>query len=225
MVAAEHRSEWVQPIVVDKAGTHHETVKAAAVASVLAWHAGRDVDPEPWAQWLSGPFTKTVRRATRARLERVADEHGGVTIHLGGSCATALPPVRYVDLPRDVARLQVSGTDLPRVSPPTRRVIDTHVDMRQPMLPVRLAVLTSLTTGKAAAQAAHALFGWALQADADALEAWAHRPLDAPVDLADPSVLAAEAGRPGVIAIHDAGFTEVAPHTLTAVAVPTRRQP
>lgn len=212
MVAAEHRSEWVQPIVVDKAGTHLATIKCAAVASALAWLHTRQTTPEPWNAWLSGRFTKTVRRAPRAKLDRIADELGAVTVHLGESRATALAPVRYEELPRDIAKLQVSGTELPAC---------TGREPRRDRAPVRLLVDRDLTTGKAAAQGAHALFAWALKADQANLEAWHEYPLTVQVQMVDRHALEAAATHTGAVVIRDAGFTEVAPDTLTAVALPT----
>ena len=213
MVAAEHRTDWVQPILVDKAGSHLATIKCAAAASVLAWfHTGQG-QPEPWEAWLSGPFTKTVRRASRAQLDRAgAADPNGVTVHLGASRAVAFTPVRYQEMPRDIARLQVSGTNLPVV---------TEREPREHRAPVRVVVDRALTTGKAAAQAAHALFGWTLRAHPAEVGSWWSHPLTVQVQLVDATVLADAAQTAGAVIIRDAGHTEVAPGTLTAVAVPT----
>ncbi|MCL2091978.1 MAG: hypothetical protein FWH11_12415 [Micrococcales bacterium] len=201
----------VQPIVVDKAGTHLATIRAAAVASVLCWYAGR-LD-EVWAVWLSGPFTKTVRRAKTAQVLALAQMPGSVTVGRPGDpgFAVALPPVRYTDLPREIVRLQVSGTDLPR-DPALAGDDDC---------PVALLLRDDLTTGKAAAQAAHALMAWALPkadgmgGEVDALVEHA----GPPVSLVDPELLEKAARRPGTVAIRDNGLTEVEPDTLTAVAL------
>lgn len=213
MVAAEHRTEWVQPILVDKAGSHLATIKCAAAASVLAWFHTGQVSPEPWQAWLSGPFTKTVRRGSSNQLDRaVAADPSGVRVHLGASRAVAFTPVRYADLPRGIAGLQVSGTNLP---------VMTERELREHRAPVRLVVDRALTTGKAAAQAAHALFGWATRAHPAEVGVWYARPLTVQVQLVDATGLAEEARTAGAVVIRDAGYTEVAPNTLTAVAVPT----
>lgn len=211
MVASEHRTDWVQPIVVDKAGTHEATVAVAAIASVLTY-LYRDPDDAPaFDAWLAGPFTKSVRRAPSHRLEPLAQTHAGALVHLGASRAVAFRPVRYTDLPRELGRLQVSGTDFPRVP--------CSLD-DGPRPPVHLAVDSTLTTGKAAAQAAHALFAWVLQATHEQVQGFLNAPLGLRVEFVDATELAALAEPVRNVPIRDNGYTEVAPNTLTAVAVP-----
>lgn len=210
MVAAEHRTEWVQPIVVDKAGAHEATVTCAAVASVLTYLFRDPADAPLFDAWLSGPFTKSVRRAPSAQLPALAQAHAGALVHIGASRAVAFAPVRYADLPRALSRLQVSGTDFPRAafdSPTTDRP------------PVHVAVDHSLSTGKAAAQAAHALFGWVLQATPEQVQAFLGAAMGTQVLFVDAAELARLAEPVSNVAIRDNGYTEVAPNTLTAVAV------
>lgn len=211
MVASEHRTEWVQPIVVDKAGTHEATVTVAAIASVLTYLHRDPADAPVFDAWLSGPFTKSVRRAPSAQLEPLAQAHGGALVRLGAARAVAFKPTRYTDLPRDLSRLQVSGTDLPR---------QPYTTDDGPRPPVRVAVDQSLTTGKAAAQAAHALFAWVLQATAEDIHGFLVAPLRLVVEFVDAAELARLAEPVRNVPIRDNGFTEVAPNTLTAVAVP-----
>lgn len=212
MVASEHRTEWVQPIVVDKAGTHEATVTVAALASVLTF-LHRDPDDTPaFEAWLSGPFTKTVRRAPSGQLEPIVQAHAGALVHLGPSRAVALKPVRYTDLPREVSRLQVSGTDFPRA------VVERPEDAPHP--PLYVAVEETLTTGKAAAQAAHALFAWVLQAAPEQVTGFLSAPMGLRVEFVPAGELADLAQALRNVPIRDNGLTEVAPGTLTAVAVP-----
>lgn len=224
---------WVQPIIVAKHGTHEDTVRLGALASLAVYlnddGPARLADPElaavnPWALWLAGPFTKTVRRAFAADITRVVIwcQENGVTFEYaafdGGSAALALTPMLADALPKPVARLQVSGTDLPRApsaSEPTPPAwVTLHVD-------------ETLTTGKATAQAAHALWMWALAEltpGPQALDAFGR--LDLPMDLrlVSQEHLRALAAQPGAHAVHDAGLTEVAAGTLTAVAQPTHHE-
>jgi len=214
MVASEHRTDWVQPILVDKAGTHADTVTAAAVASVLRFAHAQATEQEAWSTWLSGPFTKTVRRVETSKLEALAREHSGVLVHLGPSRAAAFAPVHYAELPKAMSRLQVSGTDFPKVPD----VVALNGDVRRP---VRILVSDQLTTGKAAAQAAHALFAWVLQATEPDKQAWLEDAMATPVVFVDPTELARVAATdPFAVPIRDSGLTEVDPGTLTAVAVP-----
>ena len=206
---ADREHVLVQPIVVDKAGTHVATIRAAAAASVVC----QMTQPGQWETWLSGPFTKTVRRAKTAQVLAIASLPGSTTVGEPGApgFAVALPPVRYVDLPREISRLQVSATDLVRGDVPTG----------DPHCPVTLSVLDDLTTGKAAAQAAHALMAWALQTDDASRDALSAHPVPT-VSLTSCDLLERIAQHPEAVVIRDNGHTEVAPDTLTAVALPYR---
>ncbi|WP_251153697.1 hypothetical protein [Cellulosimicrobium sp. Marseille-Q4280] len=221
MSPAQHRTDWVQPILVDKNGTHEHTVAAAAHAAAQAYVEATPQTLPAFDAWLDGPFTKTVRRAPAAWLDRARTELGGTGVAYGGSAAVALPPVRMSELPKIVAKAQVAGTDFERTRP--------ALPPAPPVGLAEIAVLNTLTTGKAAAQAAHALVAWVL--DDRRPEAGADRLVPSHVSLA---MLADPAGLrvrfvpahelhslevPANVAIRDNGLTEVDPHTLTAVAV------
>ena len=218
-----HRTDWVMPILVAKTGTHEGTVAAAALAASLAFVEATGEAEEAYSAWLAGPFTKTVRRAPASWLDRARDEHGGTEVVYGLSRAVALDPVRMTALPKVVAGAQVAGTDFERTRPPL-------VPLPTDGLAVEVAVLSTLTTGKAAAQAAHALMGWVLgQLEGDPqhgrlrLPAAVRAALAAPggprVRFVPPFELAG-LEVPGNVAIRDNGLTEVDANTLTAVAVP-----
>ncbi|MCL2848762.1 MAG: hypothetical protein FWE61_01800 [Micrococcales bacterium] len=201
MMSRDDRSTtWVQPIVVDARGTHTATVQAAALASVRCWQS----QDGPWQSWLAGPFTKTVRRAKPSQVDALAKEPGATCVTTDGGRAVGFPPVQYGNMPRTVSRLQVSGTNLARdavfAGDPASRVI--------------VAVRADLTTGKACAQAAHALFAWALLADL----APDDDPLAA-VSLVSAQMIDRIAALRHAVVIRDKGLTEVDPNTLTAVAV------
>lgn len=221
MSPAPLRTDWVQPILVDKNGTHEGTVAAAAHAAAQAYVEATPETMPAFDAWLAGPFTKTVRRAPAAWLDRARDEHGGTGIVYGGSAAVALPPMRMTELPKIVAKAQVAGTDFERTRPP--------LPTAPPVGLAEIAVLNTLTTGKAAAQAAHALVAWVL--DDRRPEAGKGRLVPSHVSLtmlADPAGLRVRfvpahelrsLEVPANVAIRDNGLTEVDPHTLTAVAV------
>lgn len=213
-MVVDRAETWVQPVVVDRAGTHLATIRSAALASVLCWRAQSAL--AEWDSWLAGPFTKSVRRAKPTQVEALAALPGALVVRSpeGAGTAVGFPPVRYDELPREISRLQVSGTDLPR-----EEHGDEHDLVHDERSPLTLAVRDDLTTGKAAAQAAHALFAWALTADADVLAAWEEAPL-VPVRLVQPALLERLAVSAGAVPIRDSGLTEVEPDTLTAVAVP-----
>lgn len=232
----QHQHPWVQPIIVAKQGTHEQTVELGARASAAIWLSSdlRDVDRVAFTEWLSGPFTKTVRRASYAEMVKVlawARESGTPYVDLaeddpsaGGSAAIALPPMLYADLSKPIARLRVAGTDLPRAIGPWRiRVGCDDVS------PVTVLFDQTLTTGKATAQAAHATWMWML----DRIDSTSGRYVDNPLASwsaqnfgirlmpTTASHLDDAAGRPETYPVRDAGLTEIAPDSLTALALPT----
>jgi peptidyl-tRNA hydrolase len=214
---------WVQVIVVDKAGSHESTILLGAQASVavrLEADMSLRRNQEAFEQWLSGPFTKTVRRGSANDLAKVkawATENAipHVAVREGDSAALALLPMRYEDMPKILARLQVAGTELPRVGIESVGDVDS---------PTSLHVDTSLTTGKATAQAAHAAWGWMLAAVHDglgfALNQWHADGFPLALHLVAAQGLRDASTEPGAVTVRDNGLTEVAPNTLTAVAVP-----
>ena len=204
MVAAEHRSRWVQPIVVDATGTHLDTLVAVAQASVGAYLATYQFAPRPWDAWFAETITKSVRRAKPSQMDALHSlvlAPAGADVTVGTSRAIAWSPVAYDELAKPLSRLQVSGTDLPRTPPtPSERPAS-----------VNLFILADMSTGKAAAQAAHALFGWFLTGGTGVNQV--------SVELATAAELEHLTTVLGAVVIRDAGFTEVEPDTLTAVAV------
>jgi len=190
-----------QPILVPRAGTHERTVAAVALASRLAFHSN-PTDPA-WERWMGRP-AKTVRKAkATAHVEQVlawAREAGAPHAYVDG--VLALAPHRPSELPARVRGAQVQGVDFARLGEAPRSRGGPQV-----------FILDSLSTGKAGAQAAHALWGWALRHPQ-----W-HPREGITVEFAGPARLDAAAGDGGAAAVHDAGLTEVAPGTLTAVAL------
>jgi peptidyl-tRNA hydrolase len=194
----------------------------AAAAAALAVCLDPRAEPDgPWRDevrvWIDGRIRKVSRRARGAHWHAV-QELPGVTVTVAGAQARALLPGRVVDTPKEVARLQISGSELPADEPgpppPGRPVLwlNPHVPM---------------TAGKAAAQVGHAtMLLAALLADRD-LKAWQENGFRCSVRTAsapewselhpgDQPELAWRTRR--VVAVRDAGFTEVAPGTVTVLA-------
>lgn len=199
---------------------------AAAAAAALAVCLDERAGPGgPWheavAAWVAGRIRKVARRARGAHWQAVA-ALDGVTVERGGAQVRALLPGRVADTPREVSRLQVGGTDLPADDP----------GAPPPGVPVLwLAPAVPMTVGKAAAQVGHAsmLLAALLAADgADAeLDRWAATGFECAVRTADARQWRelVPGGHPErtwrqrrVVAVRDAGFTEVAPGTVTCLA-------
>jgi peptidyl-tRNA hydrolase len=204
-----------------------EAAASAAVALCLdvrsqqggPWHP----QVQPWAA--AGRIRKVSRRARGAHWVAVT-ELPGITVENRGAQVRALLPWQVADTPSAVTRLQVSGTDVPRN--------DAGDDAGPP--PDGIAVLwlppqPAMTVGKAAAQVGHAtvLLAALLAAEGRVaeLDCWADEGYRCAVRTASAhqwSRLAAgeqpqQAWRErGILTVRDAGFTEVAPGTITVAA-------
>ncbi|MGH3692411.1 MAG: peptidyl-tRNA hydrolase [Pseudonocardiaceae bacterium] len=170
---------------------------------------------------MAGRIRKVTRRARGAYWVAVADLPG-VTVDRGGAEVRALLPWQMAGTPRAVTRLQIAGTDVPpddAGSPP-----DGIPMLWLPPEPV-------MTVGKAAAQVGHAtmLLASLLAAEdrAAELDCWAAHGYRCAVYTASRTQWTALAAdeRPDrawqerrVLAVHDAGLTEVAPGTITVAA-------
>jgi peptidyl-tRNA hydrolase len=199
-------------------------LEAAAAAAVALCLDERSQPGGPWhpevQPWVAGPIRKVARRARGAHWIAVTSLPG-VTVEHRGAQVRALLPWPVADTPRIVTRLQVGGTNVPpdEPGPPPHGA---------PVL--WLAPQVAMTAGKAAAQVGHAtmLLAAVLAADgrAAALDRWAGDGYRCAVRTASPQQWAGLAAdeRPdrawrdrGVLAVRDAGFTEVAPGTITVL--------
>lgn len=170
------------------------------------WH-------EPYADWLDARMRKIARRARGAQW-RAAQGVEGVTAEVEGCQARAFVPgpVDHID-PR-LARLQIGGTDLERDHPPTPAA-------GAPVVWIDAGL--AMSVGKAAAQVGHGIMLLIAEMSRTRLEKWIADGCPVAVREADPTrwrSLAAAAARsePGVVAVVDAGYTEVVPGSLTVVA-------
>lgn len=212
-------STFVQPIVllVDKTGpaAHTDAVHAAALASVLAYVQEiqtSGADPV-WAQWLDGPFTKSVRRADAKTFAKLAEKFNDVehaAVSHGQARALAFRPVTYDAMSRALAKLQVSGTELPE------RGSDAAPAPEDAPVVVMNAGL-GMSTGKSSAQAGHALFAWYLTLDDAAGGRWYEDGCPFQIRFVDAAAFGAAAeGISDELLIVDAGHTEIDPDTATA---------
>jgi peptidyl-tRNA hydrolase len=182
-----------------------EAAAAAALAVCLdpraqpggEWH-------DPVAAWVAKQIRKIARRARGAHWAAV-QELPGVTCEVDGAEARALLPGPVDEVPRVVSRLQIGGTELgpddPGPPPPGMPVIWVNAGL-------------DLTVGKAAAQVGHASMLYAAAHGLTAVPRFAVR--DADGDRW--ARLCAAVGRDEAVAVRDAGFTEVAPGTITCIA-------
>ncbi|HEX3648734.1 MAG TPA: peptidyl-tRNA hydrolase [Pseudonocardiaceae bacterium] len=192
-------------------------LEAAASAAVLVC-----VRPEPeWQDelvaWTSSRIRKVSRRARGAHWAAVG-ELPGRTVRVGNAEARALVPGLVSETPPVVGRLQISGSELPVDKP-------GPVPAGVPVLWLNPGV--AMTAGKAAAQVGHGSMLLAAMLGSAELSSWAGAGCPCAVRVASrpvwESLCVPES--PGevwrrlrAVAVRDAGFTEVAPGTVTVVA-------
>lgn len=187
---------------------------AASVALCLDERVGPDGEWAPrYLAWKRSRIRKVARRARGAQWA-AAGEVAGVTVEIDGAQARALVPGAIRDIDPRIRRLQIGGTDLEHddAGPP------------DPDLPV-LWVNSSLgmTLGKAAAQVGHASMLLAGAMPVTAVRRWAEHEFRCSVREADPDQwknLVDSVVRGTAVAVRDAGFTEVAPGSMTVIALP-----
>jgi hypothetical protein len=192
--------------------THLAVCEAVAAAVVTLLADPRSAADGEWApcvrRWLSGPVRKVVRRGRGVRFEATRAVPG-VEVERAGVCVRAFVPGPVDELPVDLAKLQVGGTQMPELGEPAAEVAGG--------LTIALTPHEPLTTGKAAAQCGHAAhFAWQAM-DAAALERWEASGWAVRVVLPDKDEWARDA-RTWPVAIRDGGFTEVSPGTMTTLA-------
>ncbi len=202
------RGELIQPIVLyvdreEPAGEQHG-IAAAALSSVQAYL--QDPANPDWREWASEAFGKTVRRADAKTFAKVrAAFPEAVLATAGEASAVGLPPMPADALPKLLAKLQVSGTALPPGVP-------------LPPAPLSIVLNGSLgmSTGKACAQAAHALFAWLVEAKPAVVEQWVADGFPLGVLELPAKEFRRGARKAAGPVIRDAGRTEIEPGSTTA---------
>ncbi|HEX3783995.1 MAG TPA: peptidyl-tRNA hydrolase [Pseudonocardiaceae bacterium] len=199
-----------------------EAAAAAAVAVCLDERAEQD---GPWhadlMAWTGGRIRKVARRARGAHWV-AAQEFPGRTVDVHGAQARALVPGLVTETPKEISRLQIAGSDLP-IEPDPAPPAGRPVLWLNPEVP--------MTAGKAAAQVGHGTMLLAAllsgSGRAEALAEWSASGFRCAVRIADkaawpdlcPGQDPERSWRErGIIAVRDAGFTEVAPGTITVLA-------
>ncbi|MFJ6074144.1 peptidyl-tRNA hydrolase [Streptomyces sp. NPDC093065] len=208
--------QFVLPLVVriERAAPPPRTdaLETAARAVLVMLGDERSTGDGEWARavrdWQDARIRKVVRRARGAEWRR-AGALPGITVTGRTAEVRVFPPVPLDGWPKDLARLQVSGTDLDDPEPPVDAGPAAPVLWMNPGL--------DMSAGKAMAQAGHgAQLAWWELSD-DERTAWRDAGFPLSVRTADP------ARWPGLTTgglpvVRDAGFTEIAPGSCTVVA-------
>jgi peptidyl-tRNA hydrolase len=208
--------QFVLPLVVrmerDARPARTDALETAARAVLVLLTDERSVGEGAWARavrdWQDARIRKVVRRARGAEWRR-AKALPGITVTGESAEVRVFPPVPLDGWPKDLARLQVSGTDLDDPEPPV------EADRTAPVLWLNPEV--SMSAGKAMAQAGHGaqLAWWALSDENRA--AWRRAGFPLSVRTAAPDRWR-ELTASGLPVVRDAGFTEIAPGSATVIA-------
>jgi peptidyl-tRNA hydrolase len=189
-----------------------DALETAARAVRVMLSDERSAGDGEWAQamrdWQDARIRKVVRRARGAEWRR-AEALPGITVTGKSAEVRVFPPVPLDGWPKDLARLQVSGTELDDPEPPA------EPDLAAPVLWMSPEV--EMSAGKAMAQAGHGaqLAWWELPDEERA--AWRDAGFPLAVRTAEPARWRELTGS-GLPLVRDAGFTEIAPGSCTVVA-------
>ncbi|KQW12495.1 peptidyl-tRNA hydrolase [Streptomyces sp. Root369] len=214
--ARDQAPQFVLPLVVRIEKTappaRTDALETAARAVLVMLGDERSVGDGEWAEvmrdWQDARIRKVVRRARGAEWRR-AEGLPGITVTGKSAEVRVFPPVPLDGWPKDLARLQVSGTDLDDPEPPVAADVTAPVLWLNPDL--------GMSAGKAMAQAGHGaqLAWWELSDEERA--AWRNAGFPLAVRAADPARWG-ELTTSGLPLVRDAGFTEIAPGSCTVVA-------
>ncbi|MFE9093560.1 peptidyl-tRNA hydrolase [Streptomyces sp. NPDC007264] len=214
--AREAAPQFVLPLVVriERAAPPGRTdaLETAARAVLVILGDERSLGAGEWARamrdWQDARIRKVVRRARGAEWRRAA-ALPGITVTGETAEVRVFPPVPLDGWPKDLARLQVSGTDLDDPEPPAEAGPEDPVLWLNPDL--------EMSAGKAMAQAGHGaqLAWWALPDEERA--SWRDAGFPLAVRTAAPGRWRGLIGS-GLPLVTDAGFTEIAPGSCTVVA-------
>jgi len=186
---------------VDDLAHAGELAGAAAVACVR-----EPAFADAVAAWRARPGKVCLRARSAGQWEQVLEEPHT----LAGGAVAALPPRRRSERGPLLERLQAMSTDLgapPADAPPVPGAVTYLLSPAAPM-----------SSGKALAQIAHAAV---MAADGGGLEDWVAAGCPGRVLAPSPAAFRAAAERDDLAArVADAGLTEVAPGTVTVVALP-----
>lgn len=198
---------------------------AAAASAVAVCLDERSTAGGPWhddlAAWTRRRIRKVARRARGSHWD-AAQQLPGRTVEVNGAQVRSFLPTRVADMPKELSRLQISGSELDADEPGPARP-DVPVLWLNPHVP--------MSAGKTAAQAGHAsMIAAALlrgEGRTAELADWQQRGYPCAVRTADPDrwrdvLPGADPGAAwrerGIAAVRDAGFTEVDPGTVTVLA-------
>lgn len=211
-------SPWAMQLVMRvhkrEPPTRAALCEAAATAVVRLLADPRSDPGGPWGpsvrRWVAGPIRKLARRAKGVAWDRV-QALDGITVDHDGAQVRALVPGPVDPLPRELARLPLTGSEVPEVGPAER-----GLTVAGPVL-IAICPTPALSLGKAVAAAGHAAQLALISMPARRRGVWAADGF--PVAVAHPGPRGwADLMDAAPVRVVDGGLTEVEPGTTTALA-------
>ncbi|MEX0168514.1 peptidyl-tRNA hydrolase [Streptomyces sp. LMG1-1-1.1] len=212
----DDKPQFVLPLVVriekDAPPARTDALETAARAVLEILTDDRSLGDGEWAQvmtdWQDARIRKVVRRARGAEW-RKAGALPGITVDGKEAEVRVFPPVPLDGWPKELAKLQVSGTDLDDPAAPGPVPDGAAVLWLNPAL--------DMSAGKTMAQAGHGaqLLWWAMS-EAERT-AWQEAGFPLAVRTATAGDWA-DLTTSGLPVVRDAGFTEIAPGSCTVVS-------
>lgn len=220
-------------------------IMAAAATAVAQLSLSPDAGDNPlWREHLQAWYGLKIRKvARRARNKAWTDATAlpGVVAEVNGAQVMASIPYVIADTPHPVAKLQVSGTDVGKAAVVTgwaglKEALDSNegvhhaqgtdseqspgepIAVMEPLIAVDSSL--AMSVGKIAAQVGHAAQLYALSVGESAAIAWVE--VGCPLRVVEVSgeFFTELAALNSAAVVRDGGYTEVAPGSLTALAVP-----
>lgn len=213
----DQAQQFVLPLVLHLEKTdppaRTDALRTAARAVLTILSDERSLGDGEWAgamrDWQDARIRKVVRRARGAEWRKAAALDGITVTGEDGAEVRVFPPIPLDGWPKELAKLQVSGTDLEDPEPPAAP------DPAGPVLWLNPDL--DMSAGKTMAQAGHgAQLAWWELSDTER-KAW--REAGFPLAVATPGAARwRELTVSGLPVVRDAGFTEIAPGSCTVVA-------
>lgn len=183
----------------------------AAQAALLVCLDERAEHEGFWRERLEAWYSRRIRKvARRARNKAWEDVQAlpGITV----GCVRAFVPCAVSEVPHEVSKLQIRGTDLPA---------DEHPLPLSDAAPTILVDSSlEMTAGKAAAQVGHASMLYAAARPEAEVREWVAAGCPLNVREVSAGEFAARVADPRAVPVRDAGFTEVAPGSTTVLTLP-----
>ncbi|MEU3702914.1 peptidyl-tRNA hydrolase [Streptomyces anulatus] len=213
----DQAQQFVLPLVLHLEKTdppaRTDALRTAARAVLTILSDERSLGDGEWAgamrDWQDARIRKVVRRARGAEWRKAAGLDGITVTGEDGAEVRVFPPIPLDGWPKELAKLQVSGTDLEDPEPPAAP------DPAGPVLWLNPDL--DMSAGKTMAQVGHgAQLAWWELGDTER-KAW--REAGFPLAVATPGPERwRELAVSGLPVVRDAGFTEIAPGSCTVVA-------